>query len=109
MVKRDNCTSVQELKVIGGDHDWPGSSGNMDINATNEIWNFVSRYDINGLIDCNTTGSYEININDDSNLIKVTDLIGRDAKKLRNAPLFYHYDNGKVIKNHTLLKKSNLF
>ena len=20
----DNCSSVQELKVIGGDHDWPG-------------------------------------------------------------------------------------
>jgi hypothetical protein len=37
-------------------------------------------------------------MNNDSNLIKVTDLIGRDAKKLRNAPLFYHYDNGKVIK-----------
>lgn len=94
----DNCTSVQELKVIGGDHDWPGSSGNMDINATNEIWNFVSKYDINGLIDCNTTSSYEINMNNDNNLIKVTDLLGRDAKELKNTPLFYHYDNGKVIK-----------
>ena len=94
----DNCTSVQELKVIGGDHDWPGSFGNMDINATNEIWNFVSKYDINGLIDCNTTSSYEINMNNDNNLIKVTDLLGRDAKELKNTPLFYHYDNGKVIK-----------
>ena len=41
---------VEELKVIGGGHDWPGSFGNMDINATEEIWSFVSRYDTNGLI-----------------------------------------------------------
>ena len=50
----DNCVSVVELKVINGDHDWPGSSGNMDINATKEIWDFVSQYDITGLINCNT-------------------------------------------------------
>jgi hypothetical protein len=36
--------------VLGGGHDWPGSSGNMDIDASEEVWNFVSRYDINGLI-----------------------------------------------------------
>ena len=43
----DNCVRVEELKVIGGDHDWPGSWGNMDISASNEIWNFVSKFDIN--------------------------------------------------------------
>ena len=26
--------------VIGGGHEWPGQSGNMDIDATLEIWNF---------------------------------------------------------------------
>jgi len=51
----DNCVAVQELKVINGDHDWPGSSGNMDINASQEIWKFVSKYDINGLINCGST------------------------------------------------------
>jgi len=45
----DNGTSVGHFKVIGGGHDWPGSFGNMDIDATLEIWNFVSKYDINGL------------------------------------------------------------
>ena len=50
----DNCVTIEELKVIGGGHDWPGSSGNMDIIATNEIWNFVSKHDINGLINCAT-------------------------------------------------------
>ncbi len=28
----------------------------MDINSTNEIWNFVSRFDLNGEIGCNSTG-----------------------------------------------------
>ena len=45
---------VEELKVIGGGHDWPGSFGNMTIDANREIWQFVSRYDINGLIGCTT-------------------------------------------------------
>ncbi len=26
--------------IVGGGHDWPGQSGNMDINATVEAWNF---------------------------------------------------------------------
>ena len=26
--------------------------GNMDINASQEIWKFVSKFDVNGLIDC---------------------------------------------------------
>ncbi|MDC0338006.1 T9SS type A sorting domain-containing protein [Flavobacteriales bacterium] len=44
------CAYVEELKVIGGGHDWPGSFGNMTIDANSEIWQFVSRYDINGII-----------------------------------------------------------
>ncbi len=48
----DGCKYVEHLKVINGGHDWPGSFGNMDINASQEIWDFVSRYDINGLIGC---------------------------------------------------------
>jgi polyhydroxybutyrate depolymerase len=53
------CTYVEELKVIGGGHDWPGSFGNMTINANEEIWQFVSRYDIDGLIGCATTSTNE--------------------------------------------------
>jgi polyhydroxybutyrate depolymerase len=49
------CAYVEELKVIGGGHDWPGSFGNMTIDANIEIWQFVSRYDINGLIECSTS------------------------------------------------------
>ena len=77
----DNCVAVQELKVINGGHDWPGISGNMDIVATEEIWNFVSRYDINGLINCgNTTISEKNNIefeifpNPSSNYVSVRNI-----------------------------------
>ena len=55
------CDYVEELKVIGGGHDWPGSFGNMTIDASEEIWQFVSRYDINGLIGCATTSIHENN------------------------------------------------
>ena len=48
------CTYVEHLKVIDGGHDWPGVFGNMDIDASQEIWNFVSGYDLSGLIECAT-------------------------------------------------------
>ena len=48
----DNA-EVWLYEVVGGGHDWPGSDGNMDINTSEEIWNFFSQYilnlgDING-------------------------------------------------------------
>ena len=48
------CAYVEHLKVINGDHDWPGAFGNMDIDASQEIWSFVSRYNLSGLIGCGT-------------------------------------------------------
>jgi polyhydroxybutyrate depolymerase len=30
--------------IVGGKHDWPGSWGNMDIVAAEEIWNFFERF-----------------------------------------------------------------
>ncbi len=35
---------VELLKITNGAHDWPGNSGNMDINASLEIWKFFSRF-----------------------------------------------------------------
>lgn len=46
------CNYVEELKVNGGGHDWPGSFGNMTINANTEIWNFVSKFNLKGQIGC---------------------------------------------------------
>ena len=90
---------MEELKVIGGGHDWPGSFGNMTIDANIEIWQFVSRYDINGLIGCITTSINENNgQNDNKQLIKIVDLLGRESKDLKNQHLFYIYDDGTVEK-----------
>ena len=60
----DSCVSVIEFRVNGGDHDWPGSFGNMDINSDDEIWDFVSKYSINGLIEeCNLSVNNNENYN----------------------------------------------
>ena len=70
--------------------------GNMDINASEEIWDFVSKYDKNGLIDCNTSSNHEINIIQNKKLLRITDMLGRNIKELKNIPLFYRYDDGSV-------------
>ena len=46
-------------EIVGGGHDWPGSSGNMDINASEEIWDFFNQYTYN-LGDINNDGSVNI-------------------------------------------------
>ena len=92
----DNCVTVEELKVIGGGHDWPGYFGNMDIDANIEIWNFVSKYDINGLINCNLSAIQEFQ--DTDKLIRIVDILGREVSTKFNSPLFYIYESGRVSK-----------
>lgn len=43
-----NGSSVLHYKVINGGHNWFGSEGNMDIQSGEIIWEFLSKYDING-------------------------------------------------------------
>ena len=88
----DNCVRVEELKVIGGDHGWPGTSGNMGVSASVEVWNFVSKFDINGLIDCNTTSNHEINNFHNKKPLSIIDMLGRNTEGVKNIPLFYIYD-----------------
>lgn len=57
----DNCSSVKHYKVVNGGHDWPGNLGNMDIDASSIIWNFVSQFDLGGLIGCGISPNVEIN------------------------------------------------
>ena len=54
-----NCQYVKHFKVNGGGHDWPGSFGNMDIRSDEEIWRFVSQFDLNGSMGCNSTSAGE--------------------------------------------------
>jgi len=51
----NNCVTTEHFKVFNGDHDWPGVWGNMDIDASVEVWKFFSKYNINGLIGCGTS------------------------------------------------------
>ena len=99
-VNGENCVEVQELKVVNGDHDWPGSFGNMDITASEEIWNFVSKYNNQGLIDCEIVSLEETISDSNRKLIKVIDLYGRtvNLNSSSNQLLFYLYDDGSSQK-----------
>jgi len=51
----DNGVTTEHMKVTGGNHTWPGATfdlpglnTNQDINASMEVWQFFSRFDING-------------------------------------------------------------
>tara|TARA_A100001035_G_scaffold218834_1_gene178782 strand:+ start:372 stop:1430 length:1059 start_codon:yes stop_codon:yes gene_type:complete len=94
----DNCVSVVELKINNGDHDWPGTFGNMDIDASQEIWNFVSKHDINGLINCNSTSIIDNKQSVQKKLVKVIDLLGKQNNLQRNNIQFLMYENGIVKK-----------
>jgi polyhydroxybutyrate depolymerase len=39
---RDHGREFHYYQINGGGHDWPGQSGNMDIDATREVWNFFA-------------------------------------------------------------------
>ena len=41
------CSANSEVwlyEVVNGGHDWPGSWGNMDIESSEEIWNFFNQF-----------------------------------------------------------------
>ncbi len=97
----NGCVSVEELKIINGGHDWPSplsNWGNQDINASAEVWNFVSKYDMDGLIGCNTTNLLNTQTINAKNLINIVDIFGRKSKRLKNQLLIYIYDDGTTEK-----------
>jgi len=96
----DNGVTTELFKIIGGEHTWPGSNfsngvTNYDINASIEIWRFFSRYDINGLINP-ATEIIDNNIYK-HNLVKITDLLGRETMHNKQS-IIYIYKNNKVKK-----------
>jgi polyhydroxybutyrate depolymerase len=44
----NNGAKVAHYKVLNGGHDWFGAFGNMDIQSSQIVWDFLSEYDING-------------------------------------------------------------
>ena len=74
----------------------------MDILADEEIWNFVSKHNIDGLIDCESLSIIEEKLNNNTKeLIKTINLLGQEVK-YRNSEnseiLFKIYDDGSVEK-----------
>ena len=96
-----NGATAEHYKIIDGEHSWPGAvfpngTTNQDINASEKIWEFFNKYDINGLI--STTSTNNITNEKSHKLIKIIDLLGRETNYKSNTPLFYIYDNGTVDK-----------
>jgi len=95
----DNGVSVELYKIIDGEHSWPGAlfaNGvtNYDINASEKIWEFFNKYDINGLI--TTTSTSNITIEKSPQLVKIVDVLGRVTNPKANTLVFYIYEDGTV-------------
>ena len=91
-----NNVTTEHIKVTGGGHDWPGAWGNMDISASIEVWKFFMRFDINGSLNAEVNDVVEIN--NERTLIKIVDVLGRDAREVRNQILFYIFSDGTTEK-----------
>lgn len=92
----DNCVYVEELKVINGGHQWPGTFGNMDIDASNETWKFVSKFNTSGLINCSSTNIENQQIVQDGKLVKKFNLLGKEIKN--SSFVIDLFDNGNTKK-----------
>ena len=97
----DGCVNVEELKIINGGHDWPSPLSfwaNQDINANVEVWNFVSKFEMTGLIGCNSTNHVDFNVVNSKTLVRIVDITGRLTEEKKNTLLFYLYMDGTVEK-----------
>ncbi len=102
-INGDGCVSVEEIKIINGGHDWPSPLSpwaNQDINANTEIWNFVSKYNLNGLINCDNLYLEFENSENKRELLKIINVLGRkvNATRQKREVLFYIYKDGSVDK-----------
>ena len=95
--------TTELFKIIGGGHTWPGSNfpnsngiTNYDINASEEIWKFFSRYDINGLI--NSPNNITESEKENKKVLKIINLLGQEISDKHNQPIFYIYDDKTVSK-----------
>lgn len=60
----DAGATTEHIKITGGQHTWPGSflnfpGTNLDFNASEEVWKFFSRFDIDGLRTSSNVGNSE--------------------------------------------------
>jgi len=83
-----------ELIFIGVDHDWP-QAGHLNPNFTQAV-NFTSDF-LYPLLPCNTISYIEEEITN-KNLLKTTNLLGKETIGSKNEIIFYIYDDGTVEK-----------
>ena len=86
----ETTNEVWLYKVINGGHDWPGAYGNMDVNISEEIWDFFSLMSLSNTISTNE------DVQNSPKLIKTIDLLGRQNTK--NRIQLKIYDDGSVSK-----------
>ena len=106
----NGCNYVEHFKVVGGGHDWPGVFGNMDIDASQEIWRFVSRYDLSGLIDCNSSSVNEMQQNSIHLKVYPNPTQGNitvDWNEADSAPYQMYSIVGELVQSGELIKGSN--
>ena len=63
------------------------------------MWNFLSKFDINGLIGCNSTNQIDFNIVKSQNLIRIVDMLEEKIQGIFTILLLYIYDDG-IEKNN---------
>ena len=99
-----NGSSVEFYKIINGGHTWPGAlipltgnNTNQDFNASEKIWEFFNKYDLNGLI--NNTAIQESTTNN-KKMIERIDLLGR---KTQTSNIYIDiYNDGSVAKKYLI-------
>jgi len=100
-----NGVVVEHYKIIDGEHTWPGApialgTTNYDIDASEKIWEFFAKYDINGVITPNSISNFTTNKS--PKLIKIVDVLGRVTTPKPNSTLFYIYNDGTVEKKMSI-------
>jgi len=101
MHPRADAVGVLNDKLIftGEGHVWAagGNSNSKFVQALDFTTNFLFP-----LLPCNNTTSISEGNTSNKQLIRITDMLGRNASATTNAPLFYIYDDGSVEKKMIL-------
>ena len=98
--RADNVGVLNDKLIFNGtDHNW-GAYGNTNSKFIDAV-NFTSNF-LYPLLPCNNTTSISEENITTKQLIRITDMLGRNVRVTTNAPLFYIYDDGSVEKKMIL-------
>ena len=100
----ENGSSVELYKIINGGHTWPGAAipfvgnnTNQDFSASEKIWEFFNKYNINGLINNNSQIEH---FETKKTILKTIDILGRYSNK--KGTYINIYNDGSVEKKQLL-------